>query len=177
MKCMIHTSEDAVGTCAKCGAGLCSSCFASSEYTFNNKPMCANCNLATIKELYGDAKSEARAHMIRLIINAIFVGCGVASYMQTHEVIQYFGIAALGAFPAMWRATKPTLKEQVTEAVQEASGDFSGTFIGLIIRIILCFVFGGIVAPFTIIFSFFKYLGAHNRAGKLSNEIETFRTV
>lgn len=177
MKCILHPSEDAVGTCAKCGAGLCQSCFAGSEYTFHNKPMCADCNLATIKELHGEAKSEARSHMIRLVINAIFVGIGIAGYVQTHEVINYFCVAALGAFPAMWRATKPTLKDQVSEAVAEANGDFSGTFIGLILRIVLCFAIGGIVAPFTVLFSFFKYIGANGRAGKLSAEIENFRAA
>ena len=177
MKCMLHSTADAVGTCAKCGAGLCQDCFRVSEYTFNDKPMCANCNLATIKELHGEAKSEARAHMIRFVINAVFVGIGIACYIQSHEVIPCVCIAALGAFPAMWRATKPTLKEQVRDAVAEANGDFSGTFIGVIIRIILCFAIGGIVAPVTILFSFFKWLGANSRAGKLSMEIANFRTA
>ena len=177
MKCILHTSEDAVGTCAKCGAGLCSNCFASSEYTFNNKPMCANCNLATMRELQGNAQSEARAHMVRLVVNAIFVGLGVAGYIQTHEAIQYFGIAALGAFPAMWRATKPSLKEEVKDAIQEAAGDFSSTFIGFIMRVVLCFAIGGVVAPFTILFSLFKYLGAKNRVSKFAQEIESFRAV
>lgn len=57
----------------------------------------------------------------------------------------------------------------------EAHGDYSFTFINLIVRIVLAFVFGGIGAPFVLLFGIISYLKAKARIAKLQKKIAAFR--
>jgi len=45
MNCIIHTDRNAVGTCARCGGGVCNNCAAGSIFKSDkDQPYCLNCN-------------------------------------------------------------------------------------------------------------------------------------
>jgi len=71
--------------------------------------------------------------------------------------------------------TANSAKDDAREAIAESQGDYSLTFFGIILRIVLAFVFGGIGAPFVLLFGVIRYLKARVRISKLKNEIEEFK--
>lgn len=177
MKCIHHSDAEAVGSCAKCGAGLCQQCFSSSAYTWDSKPMCHNCNLATMNDLLANSRSDVRSYLIRIIINGIFLAIGVGAWLATKSAFGYFAWAGIGAVPTLLKAMKPDLSEQVQCGVERAHGDFTMTLLGPIIRLALSFIFGGIASPFIVLFGVFKFLKAKKRVSQYSAEIEAYRAA
>ena len=58
MNCYYHQERAAVAQCGKCGKGLCQECIDKTEYTFDEKAMCRDCNRQTIDFLLEDDKKE-----------------------------------------------------------------------------------------------------------------------
>lgn len=180
MKCSLHPSEDSVGVCEKCGAGLCQHCFNATEYvSASGKHLCRSCNLQLMHDMLAEEKKNAIKNLIKVIFFGLCVGIGVYALFSdpgSNGVVSYFFIAGIGCLPTTWKMTANSAKEDVREAVAEAHGDFSYTFMGLIIRIVLAFVFGGIGAPFVLLFGVIRFLKARVRIAKLQKQIEEFQS-
>lgn len=178
MKCAMHPTEDAVSSCDKCGAGLCHQCFHSTEYVINGKHLCRSCNLQLMHEMLAEAKKDAVKNLVKVIFFGVCIGIGVAALKSDpgfNGWCSYFFIAGIGCLPSTWRMTANSAKEDAVEALHEAEGDYSFTFMGLIIRIIVAFFFGGIGAPFVLLFGVIKFIKAKMTAARLKKEIEAFQ--
>ena len=178
MKCAFHPNEDAVGSCSKCGAGICQSCFNATEYVIDGKHLCRSCNLQLMHDMLSDEKKNAFKNLIKVIFFGVCVGIGLYAWVTSpgsDGIVSYFFIAGIGCLPTTWRMTANNLKDDIREGVAEAHGDFSFTFMGLIIRIIFAFVFGGIGAPFVLLFGIVRFLKARVRIAKLQKEIAAFQ--
>ena len=178
MKCSFHPSEDAVSTCSKCGAGLCQNCFNSTEYIIDGKHLCRSCNLQLMHEMLADSKKDAIKSLIKVIFFGVFVGLGIFALVTIpgfNGVANYFFFAGIGCLPTTWKMTANSAKDDAREVLHEAAGDYSLTFMGIILRIVLSFVFGGIAAPFVLIFALIRLLKARSKISKLRGEIEGFQ--
>lgn len=175
MKCVHHSDAEAVGSCAKCGGGLCQQCFSSSAYTWDGKPMCHNCNLSTMNDLLATSKKEMIGGAFRGIVNAVFIIIGLAVYSSTHDVGSLIFWCGLGGFPAAWRSMRRDSTDHVRMGVEQAGGDWSGTFIYWVIRVILSFVFGCLVSPVFVLVSAYKTWKAWSRMKSLQQEIAHFK--
>lgn len=174
MKCVKHPTEDAIGTCAKCGAGICNECFHHSEYALDGKPYCRSCNQAVMKELHASSLKEFISRTIKAAINAIFIGIGIWAYCSSGDMASVFFWLGLGGFPTAWGWMKPTLTDHVRTGVEQASGDWSGGIMYFIIRVVLSFVFGSVISPILMIFSAFKAVKAWFVMKHLKGELENF---
>jgi len=178
MKCSLHPNEDSVAACSKCGAGLCQRCFNSTEYVIDGKHLCRSCNLQLMHDMLAEEKKDAVRSLIKVIFFGVCIGLGVAALLSEpgfNGVASYFFIAGIGCLPTTWKMTANSAKDDAREAIAESQGDYSLTFFGIILRIVLAFVFGGIGAPFVLLFGVIRYLKARVRISKLKNEIEEFK--
>ena len=178
MKCSKHTSEDAVAYCDKCGAGLCQHCFNASEYVVNEKHLCRSCNLQLMNDMLAVTKKDAVKNLVKVIFFGACVVIGIVAWRSTpgfNGVCNYFFIAGIGCLPTTWRMTANSAKENAVEALHEACGDYSFTFMGLIIRILVAFLFGGIGAPFVLLFGIIKFIKARMSVTRLEKEIASFQ--
>ena len=177
MKCALHSSEEAVGVCDKCGAGICQYCFNASEYISDGgKHLCRSCNLQVMHDMLADEKKNAIKSLIKVIFFGLCVGVGCCALSEgSNGVPAYFLIAGIGCVPTFWRNTTNSLKDDIREGVAEAHGDYSLTFISIIIRIVLSFVFGGIAAPFVLLFGVVKFIKAKLAVARLQKKIEAFQ--
>ena len=175
MKCAKHATEEAVGTCAKCGAGLCNDCFHRSEYQFDGKPCCRSCNLATMRELLSQATKELIGSSFRAAINAVLIVVGIFAYLKSHDTANLIFWCGLGGFPSAWRAMRMTLVDKIRIGVEQAGGDWSGGIIFFVVRLVLAFIFGCIVSPVLMCWSGFRAWKAWLDVKKMRGEIESFR--
>lgn len=178
MKCISHPAEEAIGTCAKCGAGICNGCFHKSEYNIDGKPLCRNCNLDTMRDLLARSRKEMIGGGIRTLVNAVFIAIGLATYFSSvknaDSVATLMFWCGLGGFPTAWRAMRRDMTDHVRMGVEQASGDWSGSFIWLIIRVVLSFVFGCIVSPILMLWSIYKTWKSWITMKYLQKEIANF---
>jgi len=129
-------------------------------------------------EMLSDAKKDAFKNLIKVIFFGVCLGLGISAWMADpgfNGVCSYFFIAGIGCLPTTWRMTANSAKDNAVEALHEAAGDYSFTFMGLIIRIVLAFVFGGIGAPFVLLFGVVKFIKARMTAARLKKEIAAFQ--
>lgn len=139
--------------------------------------MCHNCNLGTMNDLLANAKADEKGYLFRIVLNGIFFVAGIATWLAQGSVAPYFTLAGIGAVPALLRAMKPDLSEQIQAGVERAGGDFTTTLLGPIVRLVLAFVVGAIASPFIILFSVFKYFGAKKRIVQYTEEIENYQSA
>lgn len=125
MKCAKHSVEDAVGTCSKCGRGLCHPC--TERFTLMK---CEKCllegNAAVRKRLKGDLINPAIlgiAVMLIPLISGVYLSWGsinVIKLLKAAPEVIAIGILAMFA-PAGWRL--------LTSVVQRIRGDSDSLFL------------------------------------------------
>jgi hypothetical protein len=81
MKCIGHADVDAVGTCVRCGCGLCQSCISGTFYRVDNKPLCGNCNYEICLERLQFLKSSLRSNKISLRIFQVALVVGLIAFI------------------------------------------------------------------------------------------------
>ncbi|GHT23526.1 hypothetical protein FACS189419_07610 [Planctomycetales bacterium] len=100
MKCALHSNEDAIASCAKCGLGMCNDCI--SEVTIKGRKVCPSCGIGILQEnlrtqqeelnqlenLYGFHKSRFRVFGIWVGIAAV-LGILAACVTQGQGFILY----------------------------------------------------------------------------------------
>lgn len=174
MKCIKHPLEEAVGTCAKCGAGICSGCFNRSDYRLDGKPLCRDCNYSLLQGMLAEAKKDVTGGIVRATINAIFIGIGIAAWCAGGGVGAYFFWGGIGGLPTALKLTSPSLTDRVREGVEQAHGDYSTGWMMFFIRLVLSFVIGSIISPILLLVGIFKARKASGYSKQLAGEIANF---
>jgi hypothetical protein len=83
MKCITHNEIDAVATCARCSAGICSECSQGTFYQIDNKPLCKKCNYEVGLENDHIFKSFLRPKQIKMIIFLVTFVIGLVLFFYT----------------------------------------------------------------------------------------------
>ena len=112
MRCSYHQDREAIGTCTRCGRGVCEEC----NVPVNGKNVCKNC----IGIMAGQNKPQRKEPILSLILSFFIPGLGqiyngdtnlgiiliiatVASWLLTLACVGFFIFIAIWAF-AMYEA-------------------------------------------------------------------------
>ncbi|MDE6244466.1 MAG: hypothetical protein K2M50_02280 [Treponemataceae bacterium] len=108
MNCKFHPTEEAVTTCAACGAGMCSSCENGAFFfTKEDEPFCLECSLKEAeerlekaKQILKDTKRSGIIATIIWIIGACLlpVSGGFSFIIMLGAAIFFYGAALLVSF-------------------------------------------------------------------------------
>jgi hypothetical protein len=142
MKCITHFETDAVGTCARCGVGMCQDCVNSTFYQIDNKSLCKKCNYEVGLENDQIFKSVLKSKWIKLIIFLvtfaigliIFIGNKIGGAGTASAVIGMlfcWGLGFIGNFFDKNPDTR-SVKTQAKDALLEVKYPVS-TFVGKIL--------------------------------------------
>lgn len=124
-------------------------------------------------DLLANANKDFTWGIIKAVVNAVFIGIGLAVYADQKDVVMMCFYMGLGGLPMAWKATMPTLADQVQEGVERAAGEHDGCG-NLIVRLLVCFALGCIISPILLIFNIFKTIKASVTAAQLRKEIAEF---
>ena len=128
--------------------------------------------------MLAEEKKNVIKNLLKVIFFGICIGVGVAGYISQpgfNGIANYCFFAGIGCIPTTWKMTANSAKDDARELIAEAQGDYSLTFLGPIFRIVLSFVFGGIGAPFVLLFGVVGFFKARAKVTKLTREIEAFQ--
>jgi len=163
MVCAIHASRNAVAACYKCGAGMCQDCldhgYNAMEYNYDGKHLCINCK----RDELAQARRAKNVNLFKFVFNLVFVGIGLCAWIGEGQIINYVVLASIGGLPSAWK---------MTGGDHNDSDTLEGMIMSLVLRVIFAFIFGSILAPFTIIGSVIGYLKDKSRIARLEQQIE-----
>lgn len=168
MNCYYHQERAAVAQCGKCGKGLCQECINKTEYTFDEKAMCRDCNRQTIDFLLEDDKKEKNKLIIKSAIILVCLIIGLIIYLSTQDAFTAIVICGIGGIPTAWKLTKRSDREKALDDIDDRLSDDGGLFNMLIrgiIRVVLVVAFGAVAAPILLIINTVRFF-------KLKKEIE-----
>ena len=96
MKCFSHSEADAVGTCVRCGCGLCPDCINGTLYQIDNKPLCKKCNYEIGCENASIFKSVLKSRQIKLFIFVLTFVIGLIVFFVNQINGSGVGSAVIG---------------------------------------------------------------------------------
>jgi hypothetical protein len=157
MKCIGHADVDAVGTCVRCGCGLCQSCISGTFYRIDNKPLCKNCNYETCIENIQFFKSLLKSNTIRLRVFQATLAIGLIVLIY-HAVIKgnlsdgiiamlfFWGLGTFGNICGQRNKTEVSVRNQVHSALLDFHYP-AASLIGQLIGVIIGFILMAIASP------------------------------
>lgn len=191
MNCYHHPDRVAVATCAKCGKNLCKECVDSSEFTYDNKPLCRDCNREEAIAQLANAKSERTKNLIKMIILSVTVaiglplfiyGCCIEGGNGADFILGGLFVMCIGGVPYAWRITKRSKEEKIRDAADDWVADQEGvggslvnSLIRGLVRIALVVVFGSIAAPILLIVSIVRFVKGKKDIEILQQLVDSFQ--
>jgi hypothetical protein len=152
MKCIVHEEADAVGTCERCGCGICKECVIGTYYQVNNKPLCKKCNYEVGCENDQIFKSFLRSKQIKLVIFLVTFVAGIIIYITNKAngsetvpavigMLFVWGLGFIGNF--FDKKDTRSVKAQTKDALLEVKYPVS-TFFGKILSFFIMALFSPI---------------------------------
>lgn len=177
MNCYYHQEKPAAAQCGKCGKGLCQECVDKSEYTWDNKAVCRDCNKAIMDELLAQSQKEKTMLIIKSVIILVFLILGLIIYFGGDDVFTAMVIAGIGGIPTAWKLTKRTEREKALDEVDDHfsnDGGLMNMFIRGLVRIIIVVLFGAIAAPILLIVNIVRFSKLNKEIAIVEQQIAEF---
>lgn len=164
MYCCKHPKTYSATTCGSCGVGICKHCVDNSFYTFDNRPLCYDCNLKAAEDEIGTFGRKKVWAMIKCIFVLVFMILGLCIWQSTGDVMNAWIYAGIGGIPSAFKSTSST-------SVRVINGDIIDTLfypvMFFLIRLIIIIALAPITAFFLVIINlvaYFKSSGAQKKA-------------
>lgn len=117
--CAWHSDRPAVGSCGCCGKNMCKDCVDAALYTYENKPMCADCLLQMLSENIATNRKARVWAIVKLVFLLFFLLIGLAIYFSDpKELVNAWIYAGIGGLPS---ALKSSFKESAEERAASAA--------------------------------------------------------
>ena len=146
--CARHPQAPAVVTCGNCGSAMCKDCKDTSQYTWDNKPLCVDCNLAYMETNISNLKSTKRWSSIKFVLLAIILVIAYSVWQSnpdnTDTIVSAWVIAAIGGFFSTMSMMKRTEGEKAVDNLYTRMNPGDGLMhegMGCVTRIILAVLF------------------------------------
>ena len=157
MKCIEHIETDAVGTCVRCGCGLCQGCISETFYRIDNKPLCKNCNYETCCENTQFLKSWLKSNKIRLFVFQATLAIGLVALIYNTlikgrlddgivSMLFFWGLGTVGNLYGQQKKSEVSVRTQVHQALLDFHYPAT-SLIGQLIGMIIGFILMAILSP------------------------------
>lgn len=119
MNCIIHNDTPAVGSCGKCGCGICSACVQNSIKADGiDKPVCVNCAVEGVGLYVEYLKTLLKATRTKKIVwTAILLVCG---FVSTSPDAPWFFIGAIIVWASAGFTDRILVEKSGGEQIQDA---------------------------------------------------------
>lgn len=157
MNCYKHLNDYAVATCASCGVGLCKNCVDNSVYSYDDKPLCHDCNLKAAEEELSTLGRRKVWALIKCIFVLAFMILGFSIWQSTGDAMNAWIYAGIGGIPSAFKSTKSSREVRVIS--NDIIDSLFYPFLMLLIRLAIIIALAPIAAVFLVIMNlvtFFK---------------------
>ena len=182
--CARHPQAPAVATCGNCSSAMCKDCKDLSVYTFNNKPMCIDCNLMYMESNISHLKSTKRWSLVKFIILAIIIIFAVIIWRENpNDGNQIFGawlVAAMGGiFTTLSMVKRSTAEEAADELYTKMNpGDgYTNQAAGCLGRIAAAVLFAPLYTAGYTIKHFLRWISSSISLRKALKEYNEYTTL
>lgn len=125
MNCIIHNDTPAVGSCGKCGCGICSACVQNSIKADGiDKPVCVNCAVEGVglyieylKTLLKATRTKKIVWTAILLVGALLLICG---FVSTSPDAPWFFIGAIIVWASAGFTDRILVEKSGGEQIQDA---------------------------------------------------------
>ena len=172
--CYKHTDRPAVATCGKCGKVICNECADKSEYTWDNKPMCRDCNRQLIQEMLSIDKKETWKLSITIgVLFFVLLFAATFWFVEKDSSLVCSILFIAGIIPA-WKLTRLNQRERELESLKDSvSGDpgsrMFGRFVG---RLLVALVVAVIMPPILFVRDIYKLIMVRKESRLLKQQYQ-----
>lgn len=157
MNCYKHLNDYAVATCGSCGVGLCQNCLNSSVYSYDNKPLCHDCNLKAAEDEMSALSRRKIWALVKCIFVLTFMILGFSIWQSTGDAMNAWIYAGIGGIPSAFKSTRSSRETRVISP--DVIDSLFYPFMQLLVRLALIIALAPIASFFLVIMNlvtFFK---------------------
>lgn len=182
--CARHSNAPSVVYCGNCGSAMCKDCKDLSVYTFDNKPLCIDCNIQFMEQQIQHLQLKKHKSIVKFFILAVIVLIALSIFttdpQNTDVIITAWIVASIGGIFTTLSMTKRSETEKAVDDLYTKLYPDDGLMnegVGCLTRLLGAFLFAPIVTAFYTIKHLTIWLSSSSKLKSARNEYNEYITL